>query len=113
MIDQFGWKNLKNWRAGFDCHPFKKLKLRADFNEFYLATVQDALYNSSGSAALLNRKSTSGHIGSEANMVALYQWTRIWKFGAGYGRLFAGEFLKQSKNNFSYTYPYLMFAGNL
>ena len=27
MIDQFGWKNLKNRRAGFDCQPSKKLYL--------------------------------------------------------------------------------------
>jgi hypothetical protein len=112
MIDQFGWKNLKNWRAGFDCKATKKLKLRIDFNEFYLATVQDALYSSSGTSALLNRKATSGHIGSEINAVGLYQWTKVWKFGAGYGRLFAGEFLKQSKADFGYTYPYIMFVGS-
>jgi len=110
MIDQFGWKNLKNWRTGFDCKITKKLKLRTDFNEFYLATVQDALYNSSGTSALLNRKATSSHIGSELNAVGLYQWTKVWKFGAGYGRLFAGEFLKQSKAGFGYKYPYLMFV---
>jgi hypothetical protein len=64
MIDQFGWKNLKNWRGGFDCLPFQKMKLRADFDEFYLANVEDALYNSSGSSAVLNRSVTSDHIGS-------------------------------------------------
>ena len=44
--------------------------------------------------------------------MALYQWTKVAKFGAGYGRLFAGEFLKQSKADFGYTYPYLMFVAN-
>jgi hypothetical protein len=44
--------------------------------------------------------------------VALYQWSKIWHFGAGYGHLFAGEYLKQSKAAFGYTYPYLMFVGN-
>lgn len=112
MIDQFGWKNLKNWRAGFDCVLWKKLKLRTDFNEFYLATVQDSLYGSSGSSVVLNRKATSSHIGSEVNATALYQWTKIWKVGAGYGRLFAGDYLKQSKADFSYTYPYLMVCGS-
>jgi hypothetical protein len=112
MIDQFGWKNLKNWRAGFDCVPVKKMKLRGDFNEFSLATAQDALYNSSGGSAALNRSATSSRIGSEINVVALYQWSKIWKFGAGYGRLFAGDFLKQSKAGFGYTYPYLMFTGS-
>jgi hypothetical protein len=111
MIDQFGWKNLKNWRAGIDLVPVKKLKVRADFNEFYLATKQDALYGSSGSSVVINRQATSSHIGTELNASALYQWTRIWKFGGGYGRLFAGEFLKQSKTDFGYSYPYVMFVG--
>ena len=112
MIDQFAWKNLENWRAGFDCAPVRKLKLRTDFNQFYLATVQDALYNSAGASAILNRGATSRHIGAEWNAVALYQWSRIWKFGGGYGRLFAGGFLKQSGAAFGYSYPYLMFVGS-
>lgn len=112
MIDQFGWKNMKNFRAGFDFVAAKKLKVRADFNEFYLATVQDSLYASSGSSAVLNRKATSGHVGAEVNAVGLYQWNKIWKFGAGLGHLYAGDFLKQSKYSFGYTYPYVMFVGN-
>jgi alginate export protein len=113
MIDQFGWKNLKNARAGFDFLATKKFKLRADFNEFYLATVQDSLYGSSGSSVVLDRKATSAHIGSEANAVALYQWSKIWKFGAGFGHLFAGEYLKESKAGFGYNYPYVMFMGTI
>ena len=111
MIDQFGWKNLKNWRTGFDFVPVKRFKLRADFNEFYLATTQDSLYTSAGASAVLNRKATSGHIGSEINSVALYQWTDVWKFGAGLGHLYAGDYLKQSRFSFGYTYPYLMLVG--
>uniref|UniRef100_Q01UI3 Alginate export domain-containing protein n=1 Tax=Solibacter usitatus (strain Ellin6076) TaxID=234267 RepID=Q01UI3_SOLUE len=62
MIDQFGWKNMKNFRAGFDLVAAKKLKLRGDYNDFRLATVQDSLYNSSGTSAVLNRKASSDHI---------------------------------------------------
>jgi hypothetical protein len=61
---------------------------------------------------VLNRNATSSHIGAEVNAVALYQWSKIWKFGAGYGRLFAGSYLKQSQDDFSYNYPYLMFVGS-
>jgi hypothetical protein len=111
MMDQFGWKNMKNYRAGFDFIPATKLKIRGDFNEFYLATTQDGLYNSSGSSIVLNRQATSSHVGSEINTVALYQWTKIWKVGAGLGRFYAGEVLKESKYNFGYTYPYVMFVG--
>jgi hypothetical protein len=112
MIDQFGWKNLKNVRGGFDCVLWKKLKYRIDVNEFYLATVQDSLYNSSGSAVATNRLATSNHIGWEINTVMLYQWSKVWKFGAGFGRLFAGDFLKQSNLDYGYNYPYVMFAGS-
>ncbi len=113
MIDQFGWQNLKNARTGFDFLPLKKLKIRADFNEFYLATIQDSLYASSGSSLVLDRTASSAHIGSEVNTVALYQWSKIWKFGAGYGYLFAGEYLKESKASFGYSYPYVMFVGTI
>jgi len=112
MIDQFGWKNLKNARAGFDFLPLSRLKARVDFNEFYLATVQDGLYNSSGTSIVLNRKATSSHIGSEINAVALYQFSKIWKFGAGCGHLFAGEYMTESKVAYGYTYPYVMFVGS-
>jgi hypothetical protein len=97
MIDQFGWKNMKNERAGFDFLPLKKLKVRTDFNEFYLATVQDGLYNSSGTSVVLDRKATSAHIGPETNTVGLYQYSKVWKFGAGFRQLFAGEYLKESR----------------
>ena len=112
IIDQFGWKNMKNARAGFDFLPFKKLRVRSDFNEFYLATVQDGLYNSAGTSIILDRKATSAHIGSETNTIGLYQYSKVWRFGAGFGHLFAGEFLKESKDSFGYTYPYVMLQGS-
>jgi hypothetical protein len=112
MIDQFGWKNLKTFRAGFDVHATKKLKIRTDYNDFYLATIQDGLYGNAGAALVLNRAANSGHIGKEINAIALYQYSKTWKFGTGYGHLFAGEFLKQSKMPFGYTYPYVMFVGS-
>ena len=83
MIDQFGWKNLKNARVGLDMLPVKKLKVRTDFNEFYLATIEDGLYNSGGTSVVLNRSAASAHIGSEINTVGLYQYSKVWKFGAG------------------------------
>lgn len=97
--------------GGIRFPPYKKLRVRSDFNEFYLATVEDGLYNSSGVSLVLNRKATSGHIGSETNTVALYQYSKVWKFGAGLGHLFAGEYLKESKDSFGYTYPYVMLLG--
>jgi hypothetical protein len=96
----------------FDFLPLKKLKLRTDFNEFYLATVRDGLYNSSGTSVVLDRKASSAHIGSETNTVALYEYSKVWKFGTGFGHLFAGEYLKEAKVAYGYTYPYVMLLGN-
>ncbi len=112
MIDQFGWRNLKNARAGFDFVASRKIKIRTDFNEFYLATIQDGLYNTLGNSVVVDRTATSGHIGSELNAVGLYKYSKVLSFGAGYGRLFAGEFLKESKVGYGYTYPYVMMVGN-
>jgi len=44
-------------------------------------------------------------------VACLLGYDAVWKLGAGYGRLFAGDFLKQSKVGFGYTYPYIMFVG--
>ncbi|HJZ97668.1 MAG TPA: alginate export family protein [Candidatus Solibacter sp.] len=111
MIDQFGWRNLKNLRVGCDFVVRGKLKVRADYNDFRLATVQDSLYGATGAAAVTNRAATSDHAGFGLNTIAVYQWTKLWKFGAGIGHLYAGEYLRQSHYTAGYTYPYLMFAG--
>jgi hypothetical protein len=57
MIDQFGWKNMRNFRAGFDFVTARKLKTRTNHNQFDLATVQDSLYNWSG----FHRTQPQGH----------------------------------------------------
>jgi hypothetical protein len=111
MVGQFGWKNMKTLRAGFDFVARKKLKLRVDYNDFRLATVRDSLYNSSGSSVVLNRQAPSAHVGWGIDAAAIYQWSKIWKFGAGMGHLYAGSYLKESKFPAGYTYPYVMFIG--
>lgn len=112
IADQIGWKNMRNPRAGFDFQAARKLTFRTDFNEFYLATTQDCLYNASGTRILLNRQATSSHIGSELDFIGLYRWSQTWQFGAGYAHIFPGQYLKQSKVPFGYSFPYLMFIGN-
>ena len=98
MIDQFGWKNLKNWRAGFNCQLGRKIKVRTDFNQFFLATVQDGLYNSSGSSTASSMPPAVTLDGNEhGGGIPVVEGV---EFGAGYGHLFAGDYLKQSKMGF-------------
>ncbi|MBZ5607110.1 MAG: alginate export family protein [Acidobacteriia bacterium] len=110
IADQVGWKNLRNPRIGFDFVATKRVKLRADFNEFYLATTQDGLYNASGTRTVLNTHASSRHVGSEADFQVQYQWSEGLQFGIGFARLFAGEYLKQSTKADGYSYPYVCFT---
>ena len=48
MTGQISWKNIEDWRAGLDFAPMKKLRVKMDFRDYWLATLQDGLYNSSG-----------------------------------------------------------------
>jgi hypothetical protein len=110
LADQVGWRNLRNARVGFDCFVTRKLQLRVDFNEDYLATVQDGLYNTGGTLKVLNRNAASRHIGSEPDLLAIYQLTRNTSVQAGYSHLFAGEFLKQSTKGGGYSSPFVMWT---
>lgn len=73
LADQVGWRNMRDVRSGFELFATRKLKIRADWNDFYLATAQDGLYNSSGAPTVLNRRATSTHVGMEADLQGLYQ----------------------------------------
>jgi hypothetical protein len=82
LADQVGWRNMRDLRSGFEFFATRKMKIRADWNDFYLATVQDGLYNSSGTRTVLNRRATSNHVGMEADLQGLYQLSGSTSFGA-------------------------------
>ena len=113
LADQVGWRNMRQLRGGFDFLVTRKVKVRADWNDFYLATVQDGLYNSSGTPTVLNRRATSTHVGREADFQALYQLSSNTGFGAGIARLFPGAYLKQSTAGTAYMYPYIFWTKKL
>ncbi len=108
MTDQVGWRNLLHLKWSFDCVPHPKIKLLFSLSDFYLATVQDGMYASSGSLFVRNTKATSRHIGWEPDIQFDYAFTKKFSAGFGVSRLFPGEFLKQSTQGHAYTYPYLI-----
>jgi hypothetical protein len=111
ITDQFGWKNMRMAKAGVEFSPCKKCKVGTDFREMYLATIQDGLYAGNGTRSVLNRKATSRHVGSEADVTAFYQFNKVWSAGIGVGRVFAGAYLAQSSKGGDYTYPFLTWTG--
>ena len=108
MADQVGWRNLLHWKWFLECTPRTNLKLILTLNNMYLATLQDGLYNSSGSVVVRNPKATSRHIGWEPDMQLDYSFSKKLTAGVGIARLFPGKFLTQSTPGHAYTYPCFM-----
>jgi hypothetical protein len=92
--DLFGWRNIKNVRSLDTLHITKPVAISAMYNNWWLASPTDALYNSSGAAIVRSAKGTAGtHIGQEADVFGTYQASG-WTFGAGMAHVFAGGFLR-------------------
>jgi hypothetical protein len=107
LTGQFAWKNIKDLRTGVDFLPCKKLKIKVDGRQFWLANVNDGLYNSAGTRTVFNPKATSAHVGESIEMMATATLSRHSTFGLGVGTLFPGEYLKQSNKDQAFIYPYI------
>lgn len=107
LTGQFGWKNLKDFRSGVEFYPFKKLKIKVDGREYWLANTEDGLYNALGNITVHNVKATSAHVGESVEMMAAAMLTKYTTFGFGVGTLFPGEYLKQSQKDQAFVYPYI------
>ena len=110
LTGQFAFRNIEDWRVGVEFYPFKKLKLKLDGREFWLANTNDSLYNSVGSSIVKNPKATNAHVGESVEMMATVSVTKTTTFGFGVGTLFPGEYLKQSQKDQAFVYPYMYFA---
>ncbi len=107
ISDQFGWQNIIAARAGLTIEPHHRWSLTAQFLSFWLASVKDALYNSSGGSIVRDATGNSGrHIGKEVDFYMWYELNRHWNVGCGVGHIAAGTFLLKMTNVRSYTYPY-------
>lgn len=110
LTGQFALRNLKDLRAGVEFYPFKKLKVKIDGRQFWVADTADALYNGYGNVTVRNSKATSAHVGESIEMMTTASLTKTTTFGFGVGTLFPGEYLKQSGKDQAFIYPYIYFA---
>jgi hypothetical protein len=109
LADQVGWRNIRDLRAGLETKPLKKTGLLFEYNDWYLASATDALYNSSGTALVRNTAGVAGtHVGQEADAIATWTPVKPLLLGAGYGHIFPGEFLKKTTPGHPYNFPYMM-----
>lgn len=109
LTSVFGWKNLKDLRAGVEFTPLKKLKVKLNGRDFWLANVHDGLYNAYGTETVLNPKATSAHVGESVEMMATATLSKYTAVGFGVATLFAGEYLKQSDKDQPFICPYFYF----
>jgi hypothetical protein len=107
FADQFGWKNIQDLRTGFDEKVAAKWTLTEVFDDFWLATKNDAVYGSSGAIAVAaDPAATSSHIGSELDLIAEYKQNNHVTYGFGLAHLFTGKFLNEASHGKDYNYPF-------
>jgi hypothetical protein len=106
--DLFGEQNIRDLKPGFDFRPTQKLRVYFDFSDLSLASRYDSLYDTSGAVLIKVPKggTLSRDIGKEADIYGTYDVNRRLQFGAGYGHLWAGSFLKQNSKGGDSAYPY-------
>ncbi|HXJ95177.1 MAG TPA: alginate export family protein [Terriglobia bacterium] len=108
ITDLFGEQNIKDLKPGFDFRPVKKMRVYLVYSDLSLASRYDSLYTNSGSTLIKVPKggALSTKIGNETDIWGTYGVNRRLQIGAGYGRLFAGQFLKQNSMGADSSYPY-------
>ncbi len=94
--DRIGWANIHDPALQSEWRFRRKWKLTGALHDFYLATLNDALYSKSCSVIVKNAKATSRHVGYEPSLLVDYQLSRETSIGAGFAYLAQGEFLRQS-----------------
>jgi hypothetical protein len=109
LADQIGWRNIRDLRFGQEFKISRKLTVGTSIHDFWLANAHDSLYPTRGSVVAKDPTGNSGtHVGEEFDVQAVYKLTRQTQLGAGYGRLFTGEFLNRTTKGIDYNYPYML-----
>ena len=105
--DLFGWRNIHNLRSLDTLHILKPLALNFMYDNWWLASASDALYNGTGAAIVRSAKGDAGkHVGQETDFFATYQLSG-WTFGAGFVHVFLGDFLRHTTPGVNTRYLYL------
>jgi len=111
IADQFGWQNIVAQRAGLTIEPRHRWTVTGQYLDFWLATPQDGVYNTSGSLIVRDTSGKSGtHIGQEYDAYTWYEINGHVNVGVGVAHLQGGEFLQRLTKGPNYNYPY--FAVN-
>jgi hypothetical protein len=107
FADQFGWKNIEDLRTGVIEKLGTKWQLTQVFDDLWLATKNDSVYNNAGAIAVAAHPgATSRHLGTELDLLAEYKEDRHITYGFGFAHLFTGTFLNEATAGKDYNYPF-------
>lgn len=94
--DVVGWRNIHNLRSLSTLGLTRNVALNFMFNELWLASGRDFLYNLQGRPVVQSPDGSAGnHIGREADLFMTYR-SKHWQIGAGGGYFFKGQFVKRT-----------------
>ena len=101
LADQFTWTNVVHARSGMQYRVRQGLTLGAAYNSFWLANRHDGVY-SGGKLMISSNGSAGNHIAQEADVQVQWAVFRHTTADLGYGRIFPGEFLRNSARGTAY-----------
>ena len=112
-MDLFGWRNIHDVRSLMTVGLTKSFAVNFMYNSWWLASARDALYNGSGKSIARSATGAAGrHVGQETDVFATYKHQHL-TFGAGYGHLFKGQFVRLATLGVQPTYVYLFHSYSL
>jgi hypothetical protein len=111
--DLFGWRNVHNARSLNTLGVTKNFAINFLYDNYWLANLKDALYNSSGKLIARSATGTAGrHVGQETDLYGTYKHGHF-TFGAGYGHFFSGEFIQKTTVGIGPAYLYIFHTYSL
>jgi hypothetical protein len=111
--DLLGWRNIHNVRSLATYGVSKAFAVNVMYNQFWLASPCDSLYNGSGKSIARSATCSAGaHVGQEADLFAVLKY-KHFQFGAGYGYFAAGRFLQMTTPGASPSYVYIFHSYSL
>lgn len=98
LMDLFRWQNMREYALEFSVKPAQGLRLGAGFSWFWLDSVNDSWYDSSGRKLRTKAaNSGAGHFaGRELDLLAGYGPGGGFSAEAGYAHFFSGRFAEDT-----------------
>ena len=106
--DLFGWRNIHDLRSLTTVPVTKHLNANFMYDNWWLASKTDALYDGNGKSLVRSAKGIAGrHVGQEFDLFGTYHMAKGLMFGTGVAKLVPGEFLNNTTPNPHTLYFYV------